>query len=190
MLPDPSSTSSRPPRPNSIEVKRNYQGAAGQAGHANNNNHDAHGESIYAGRQQQHNPRSPQDGMYRYVVWLHLTDCVLHRLLHNGSPFVTGKLPLPDPLRLCCCACFVLFVLLPRAFLDTFPNLNPCPCFLCRSVLQACCWTLPATTALRRRIPAVPAPALYGGIANADATAATLPTISTTVSSSACRCIG
>ena len=70
MLPDPSSTSSRPPRPNSIEVKRNYQGAAGQAGSHNNNNHDARdGESVYAGRQQGQQ-RSPQDSMYRYATIL------------------------------------------------------------------------------------------------------------------------
>lgn len=46
MLPDPSSTS-RPPRPNSIEVKRNYPGE----------------EAIYASR----NSRSPQENVYRSV---------------------------------------------------------------------------------------------------------------------------
>lgn len=46
MLPDPSSTS-RPPRPNSIEVKRNYPSE----------------EAIYASR----NSRNPQDNVYRSV---------------------------------------------------------------------------------------------------------------------------
>lgn len=48
---DPS-TSARPARPNSIEVKRNYP------------NSNAGGEeTVYASRQ----ARSPQDGVYRYV---------------------------------------------------------------------------------------------------------------------------
>lgn len=56
MLPDPSSTS-RPPRPNSIEVKRNYP--AGSSGAYAGND-----ESVYAAR----HARSPQDGIYRSVV--------------------------------------------------------------------------------------------------------------------------
>lgn len=56
MLPDPSSTS-RPPRPNSIEVKRNYP--PGSSGAYPNNE-----ESAYGTR----HSRSPQDGMYRLVI--------------------------------------------------------------------------------------------------------------------------
>ncbi|KAI9565758.1 hypothetical protein GHT06_009550 [Daphnia sinensis] len=51
MLPDPSSTS-RPPRPNSIEVKRNYPSE----------------EAIYASR----NSRNPQDNVYRSVEFVSL----------------------------------------------------------------------------------------------------------------------
>ena len=54
MLPDPSSTS-RPPRPNSIEVKRNY------SAYANN-------EEVYASR----HARSPQDNTYRSVIFFYL----------------------------------------------------------------------------------------------------------------------
>ena len=65
MLPDPSSTS-RPPRPNSIEVKRNYPGE----------------EAIYASR----NVRSPQDNnVYRSVG----------SIIASSSSFSSSLLPPP-----------------------------------------------------------------------------------------------
>ena len=56
MVPDASSTA-RPPRPNSIEVKRNYSSGYG-------------GEDIYA-TQRNNTARSPQDNTYRSVHLYH-----------------------------------------------------------------------------------------------------------------------
>ena len=78
MLPDPSSTS-RPPRPNSIEVKRNYP--PGSSGAYPNNE-----ESAYGTR----HSRSPQDGMYRSVIRFFKEDKnvvkIIERKEHEGYP--------------------------------------------------------------------------------------------------------
>ena len=79
MLPDPSSTS-RPPRPNSIEVKRNYP--PGSSGAYPNNE-----ESAYGTR----HSRSPQDGMYRSVIRFFFKEDknvvkIIERKEHEGYP--------------------------------------------------------------------------------------------------------
>ncbi|KAK4018165.1 hypothetical protein OUZ56_000234 [Daphnia magna] len=82
MLPDPSSTS-RPPRPNSIEVKRNYPSE----------------EAIYASR----NSRNPQDNVYRQVNHSPNTqhsgsNTTRNRISHQTSMIGTmGRESLPPP---------------------------------------------------------------------------------------------
>ncbi|XP_059353546.1 actin-binding protein WASF3-like isoform X3 [Daphnia carinata] len=84
MLPDPSSTS-RPPRPNSIEVKRNYPSE----------------EAIYASR----NSRNPQDNVYRQMNHSPNTqhggsNATRNRVSHHTSMIGTmnrESLPPPPP---------------------------------------------------------------------------------------------
>lgn len=78
MVPDASCTS-RPPRPNSIEVKRNYP-----SGYSS--------EEIYAA-QRNSSARSPQDNTYRSVHLFHFSlRLYLIYLLINFSVFILPSL--------------------------------------------------------------------------------------------------
>lgn len=169
MLPDPSSTS-RPPRPNSIEVKRNYPSE----------------EAIYASR----NSRNPQDNVYRSVkshvfFLLLLAVCQMKLMLSTCERVLASIFICSQQLS---SVIFASIVCLEFHILKmlSLHGLSPSVAGV-RRFLQTC-RNFSAASALRRRLPAVSASALHCRFAAAASAAAAAATASSGTISPARSC--